>query len=155
MQTVIYDPRAGVGAFELELRDARRRRKERMQAAAAKEPAAPHIWFFIISETRVDGPLRVEQIQRAVAKHYGVKMNDLLSARRTADIVRPRQVAMYLAKTMTRRSLPEIGRRFGGRDHTTVLHAVRKIGSLVKVNTDLCEDVTALEQKLRVPEGQA
>ena len=66
-----------------------------------------------------------------VARQYNVSRSDLLSSRRTANVVRPRQVAMYLAKTLTLRSLPEIGRRFGGRDHTTVLHAVRKIEALV------------------------
>ena len=71
--------------------------------------------------------VRIEDIQRVVARQYNVSRADLLSSRRTANVVRPRQVAMYLAKILTLRSLPEIGRRFGGRDHTTVLHAVRKI----------------------------
>ena len=71
--------------------------------------------------------VKIEDIQRVVARQYNVSRSDLLSSRRTANVVRPRQVAMYLAKTLTLRSLPEIGRRFGGRDHTTVLHAVRKI----------------------------
>ena len=60
-------------------------------------------------------------------KHFGVNRGDLLSSRRNRSIVRPRQIGMYLAKSLTARSLPEIGRRFGGRDHTTVLHAIRKI----------------------------
>src|SRR5690606_14521056 len=68
--------------------------------------------------------VRIEDIQRIVARHYNVSKTELLSNRRTRTIVKPRQVAMYLAKVMTPRSLPEIGRRFGGRDHTTVLHAV-------------------------------
>ena len=68
--------------------------------------------------------VKIEDIQRIVARQYNVSRADLLSSRRTANVVRPRQVAMYLAKTLTLRSLPEIGRRFGGRDHTTVLHAV-------------------------------
>ena len=72
--------------------------------------------------------VRIEDIQRVVARQYNVSRSDLLCSRRTANIVRPRQVAMYLAKILTLRSLPEIGRRFGGRDHTTVLYAVRKIG---------------------------
>ncbi len=75
--------------------------------------------------------IKIEDIQRVVARQYNVSRSDLLSARRTANVVRPRQVAMYLAKVLTLRSLPEIGRRFGGRDHTTVLHAVRKIAFLV------------------------
>ena len=74
--------------------------------------------------------VRIEDIQRIVARHYNVSKTELLSNRRTRTIVKPRQVAMYLSKVMTPRSLPEIGRRFGGRDHTTVLHAVRKIEDL-------------------------
>ncbi|MCB8829719.1 chromosomal replication initiator protein DnaA, partial [Escherichia coli] len=75
--------------------------------------------------------IRIEEIQRIVARHYNVSKQDLLSNRRTRTIVKPRQIAMYLAKMLTPRSLPEIGRRFGGRDHTTVLHAVRKIEDIV------------------------
>ena len=83
--------------------------------------------------------VKIEDIQRVVARQYNVSRSDLLSSRRTANVVRPRQVAMYLAKTLTLRSLPEIGRRFGGRDHTTVLHAVRKIEALV-ARTRRCPD---------------
>ena len=68
---------------------------------------------------------------------------------RTANVVRPRQVAMYLAKTLTLRSLPEIGRRFGGRDHTTVLHAVRKIENLVNNDTSLAEEIELLKRQLQ------
>jgi chromosomal replication initiator protein len=71
--------------------------------------------------------VKIEDIQKLVASHYSVSRSDILSARRTAMVVKPRQVAMYLSKALTLRSLPEIGRRFGGRDHTTVLHAVRKL----------------------------
>jgi chromosomal replication initiator protein len=71
--------------------------------------------------------VKIEDIQKLVASRYNVSRSDILSERRTAAVVRPRQIAMYLAKVLTLRSLPEIGRRFGGRDHTTVLHAVRKI----------------------------
>ena len=74
---------------------------------------------------------------------------DLLSSRRTANVVRPRQVAMYLAKTLTLRSLPEIGRRFGGRDHTTVLHAVRKIENLVNTDNALAEEIELLKRQLQ------
>jgi hypothetical protein len=77
-------------------------------------------------------PMRVAMIatiQCLVADHYGISVRELLSNRRTPRVVRPRQVAMYLAKTLTLRSLPEIGRRFAGRDHTTVLHSVRKIAA--------------------------
>lgn len=79
------------------------------------------------SRTSAERRVRIEDILKFVSRHYNISRTDILSARRTRTIVRPRQIAMYLAKTMTPRSLPEIGRRFGGRDHTTVLHAVRKI----------------------------
>jgi chromosomal replication initiator protein len=92
--------------------------------------------------------IRVEDILRIVAKHYGVTRADLLSSRRTANVVRPRQIAMYLAKTLTLRSLPEIGRRFGGRDHTTVLHAVRKIDANVAIDKVLAEEVEVLKRLL-------
>jgi chromosomal replication initiator protein len=92
--------------------------------------------------------IRVEDILRIVAKHYGVTRSDLLSSRRTANVVRPRQIAMYLAKTLTLRSLPEIGRRFGGRDHTTVLHAVRKIDGLVSGDKVLAEELEVLKRVL-------
>jgi chromosomal replication initiator protein len=93
--------------------------------------------------------VKIEDIQRIVARHYNVSRGDLLSSRRTANVVRPRQVAMYLAKTLTLRSLPEIGRRFGGRDHTTVLHAVRKIEHLVGNDTALAEEVESLKRQLQ------
>jgi len=93
--------------------------------------------------------IRVEDILRIVAKHYGVSRADLLSSRRTANVVRPRQIAMYLAKTLTLRSLPEIGRRFGGRDHTTVLHAVRKIEGLVSGDKVLAEEIEVLKRMLQ------
>lgn len=100
---------------------------------------------------RPDEPRRVkiEDIQRICARHYNVSRSDILSSRRTANVVRPRQVAMYLAKTMTLRSLPEIGRRFGGRDHTTVLHAVRKIEALVGRDLALAEEVDLLKRLLQ------
>ena len=84
-----------------------------------------------------------------VARQYNVSRADLLSSRRTANVVRPRQVAMYLAKTLTLRSLPEIGRRFGGRDHTTVLHAVRKIENLVSNDVSLAEEIEQLKRQLQ------
>lgn len=90
--------------------------------------------------------VRVDDILRVVAKHYNVTRADILSQRRTANVVKPRQVAMYLAKTLTLRSLPEIGRRFGGRDHTTVLHAVRKIEGLVGSDRSLADEVEALKR---------
>jgi chromosomal replication initiator protein len=94
--------------------------------------------------------VKIEDIQRVVARQYNVSRSDLLSSRRTANVVRPRQVAMYLAKTLTLRSLPEIGRRFGGRDHTTVLHAVRKIENLLGNDTALADEVDALKRQLQM-----
>jgi chromosomal replication initiator protein len=93
--------------------------------------------------------VKIEEIQRIVARQYNVSRADLLSSRRTANVVRPRQVAMYLAKTLTLRSLPEIGRRFGGRDHTTVLHAVRKIEHLVGADNALAEEIEVLKRQLQ------
>jgi chromosomal replication initiator protein len=93
--------------------------------------------------------IKIEDIQRVVARQYNVSRSDLLSSRRTANVVRPRQVAMYLAKTLTLRSLPEIGRRFGGRDHTTVLHAVRKIEALVGKDAALSDEVELLKRQLQ------
>ena len=93
--------------------------------------------------------VRIEDIQRIVARQYNVSRADLLSSRRTANVVRPRQVAMYLAKILTLRSLPEIGRRFGGRDHTTVLHAVRKIESLAGNDSAFAEEIEALKRQLQ------
>jgi len=92
--------------------------------------------------------VRVEEILKLVSAHYNVTRADLLSSRRTASVVRPRQIAMYLSKTLTLRSLPEIGRRFGGRDHTTVLHAVRKIEGLIGENPTLREEVVLLKRML-------
>jgi chromosomal replication initiator protein len=92
--------------------------------------------------------VKIEDIQRVVARHYNVSRADMLSARRTAVVVRPRQVAMYLSKTLTLRSLPEIGRRFGGRDHTTVLHAVRKIEGLLGNDRSLADEVDLLKRML-------
>ncbi len=99
---------------------------------------------------RVRDPKRVkiEDIQKLVATHYNISRADLLSARRTAGVVRPRQIAMFLAKALTLRSLPEIGRRFGGRDHTTVLHAVRKIEGLTGADHSLGEEIELLKRML-------
>lgn len=93
--------------------------------------------------------VRIEDIQKRVASHYNVSRADLLSSRRTAAVVMPRQIAMFLAKSLTLRSLPEIGRRFGGRDHTTVLHAVRKIDKLSNANTALKDELDVLRRMLQ------
>ena len=93
--------------------------------------------------------VKIEEIQRIVARRYNVSRGDLISSRRTSNVVRPRQIAMYLAKTLTLRSLPEIGRRFGGRDHTTVLHAVRKIEGLVSNDGALAEEIETIKRELQ------
>src|SRR3990167_10229551 len=98
------------------------------------------------------GPERritVDEIQKTVADHFNLKQADLLSERRTRSVARPRQMAMYLCKQHTTRSYPDIGRRFGGRDHTTVLHGVRKIEELMAQDDQIARDVEALTRKLR------
>ena len=91
----------------------------------------------------------VENIQKTVADFYKIKVADMYSKKRPASIARPRQIAMYIAKEMTQKSLPEIGELFGGRDHTTVLHAVRKISAERQKNTDLNHQLHVLEQTLK------
>ena len=91
----------------------------------------------------------VENIQKTVADFYKIKVADMYSKKRPASIARPRQIAMYLAKDMTKKSLPEIGELFGGRDHTTVLHAVRKISAERSVNPELNQQLHVLEQTLK------
>ncbi|HVL72091.1 MAG TPA: chromosomal replication initiator protein DnaA [Beijerinckiaceae bacterium] len=93
--------------------------------------------------------VKIEDIQKLVASRYNVSRSDILSERRTAAVVRPRQIAMYLSKVLTLRSLPEIGRRFGGRDHTTVLHAVRKIEKALGEDAALTEEVELLKRMLQ------
>jgi chromosomal replication initiator protein len=92
--------------------------------------------------------VKIDDIQKLVASHYNISRADILSSRRTANVVRPRQIAMYLSKVLTLRSLPEIGRRFGGRDHTTVLHAVRKVEELAAKDKSLAEVIELLKRIL-------
>ncbi len=92
--------------------------------------------------------IKIDDILRVVGRHYNVAKADLLSPRRARSIVRPRQIGMYLAKLLTTRSLPEIGRRFGGRDHSTVLHAIRKIDELMKEDDKLAREVDLLAKLL-------
>jgi chromosomal replication initiator protein len=93
--------------------------------------------------------ISVENIQKTVADYYKMKVADMYSKRRPANIAMPRQVAMYLAKELTQKSLPEIGDLFGGRDHTTVLHAVRKITDLRAKQADFNHTLHVLEQTLK------
>ncbi len=96
----------------------------------------------------VERMVTVEEIQRKVAEHYNIRFADLIGPKRLRRVARPRQVAMYLVKTLTSRSLPEIGRRFGGRDHTTVLHGIRKIEELRTQDPYLAEEIELLRRKL-------
>jgi chromosomal replication initiator protein len=93
--------------------------------------------------------LTIDEIQRRVAEHFNVRLGEMTSARRARAVARPRQVAMYLAKQLTSRSLPEIGRRFGDRDHTTVMHAIKKIEQLKAIDPALAEDVDLLRRMLQ------
>ena len=96
--------------------------------------------------------VKIEDIQRLITRQYNITRGDLLSARRSANVVRLRQIAMYLAKTLASRSLNDIGRRFGNRDHTTVLHAVRKISNQVGTNQALAHEIDVLKQLLQTGE---
>lgn len=95
-----------------------------------------------------DRRVTIEEIQKRVAEYYSVRLSDMHSPRRSRAVARPRQVAMYLAKQLTSRSLPEIGRKFGGRDHTTILHAVKKIEELMAKEKSMCEDIELLRRTL-------
>ena len=90
----------------------------------------------------------IEEIQRKVSEHYNIRLSDMIGPKRVRTIARPRQVAMHLAKVLTTRSLPEIGRRFGGRDHTTIMHGVRKIEELRATDSQLAEDIDLLKRLL-------
>ena len=96
-----------------------------------------------------DRRLTIEEIQRKVAEHYNIRLTDMSSARRARAVARPRQVAMWLAKQLTQRSLPEIGRKFGNRDHTTVMHAVSRIHELMARDAAFAEDVELLRRMLQ------
>ena len=95
-----------------------------------------------------DRRVTIEEIQKRVAEHYNIRLTDMSSARRARNVARPRQVAMYLSKQLTSRSLPEIGRRFGNRDHTTVMHAVSRISELMQADSAFAEDVELLRRML-------
>ncbi len=95
-----------------------------------------------------DRRVTIEEIQRKVAEHWNIRLTDMSSARRARAVARPRQVAMFLAKQLTSRSLPEIGRKFGNRDHTTVMHAVSRVAELMERDTGFAEDVELLRRML-------
>ena len=92
--------------------------------------------------------ITVEEIQRKVSEYYNIRLSDIIGPKRLRSYARPRQVAMYLCKQLTSRSLPEIGRRFGGRDHTTVMHGVRRIEELKASDGQIAEDVEMLRRAL-------
>jgi len=114
----------------------------RMTVDEANAAIRPHLKG---AERRVT----VDEIQKLVSDHYNMKQADLIGERRARAVARPRQVAMWLAKSLTTRSYPDIGRRFGGRDHTTVLHAVRRIEALKLTDPQIAADVETLSRKLR------
>ncbi len=93
-----------------------------------------------------DKRITVEDIQRKVAEYYNVKVSDMHSSRRSVSVARPRQIAMFLAKQLTTKSLPEIGRKFGGKDHTTVMHAVKRVGELMQKDSEMRDDIERLQR---------
>jgi chromosomal replication initiator protein len=95
-----------------------------------------------------DRQVTIDEIQKKVAEHWSMRLADMYSARRARAVARPRQVAMYLSKQLTTRSLPEIGRKFGNRDHTTVIHAVTRIGELMAEDPAFAADVELLRRRL-------
>ncbi len=95
-----------------------------------------------------DRRVTIDEIQKRVAEHFNIRLSDMHSARRARAVARPRQVAMYLSKMLTSRSLPEIGRKFGGRDHTTVMHAVRKVEELREIDSSFADDIDLLRRML-------
>lgn len=105
----------------------------------------PTFSFFLPSKKRI----LIATIQAEVAHYFGIPVAEMRSARRFRDVARPRQIAMYLAKQLTPQSLPEIGRRFGNRDHTTVIHAIRQVEHLRAIDPELNEDVEALLEALQ------
>lgn len=159
-----------MGAYAQQLHDAHLERRARLFAVPLERPTLAPI--VIVPQVKTDAPainaeispvhtnvvawekdvpvfrLTVRKVMEAVCREYGLSIVEICSARRTALLVRPRQVAMYLAKTLTIKSMPEIGRCFGGRDHTTVLHAVRKVGGLLPIDPELAVSVAHLEAQL-------
>lgn len=109
----------------------------------------PHSIQCPASPAQLEHRIMIDQIQSAVARYYRVSVLDLKSERRAVAIARPRQIAMYLSKRLTARSLPEIGRKFGDRDHSTVIHAVRRIADLRDIDPDIDTAVRTLMRRLK------
>ena len=121
----------------------------RQQPPNKAEPFYPCMWFHhLVSQTDdtalIVRPTQIVDIQKAVCRKFKISRNDLISKRMTGYLILPRHIAMYLSKTMTLHSLPEIGRRFGGRDHTTVLYAVEKIDFLRRSDSDLARKINEI-----------
>jgi len=136
------DERRAFEAAEAVEREAEKaRRQAELEAEAAKAAQAD-------AEIRSMGIIPISAILGACAVFYGVPISCLFAERRTKGIVKPRQIAMYLAKELTPRSLPDIGRRIGGRDHTTVLHGVRKIAALIKRDPNLAAEVATIRARI-------
>jgi len=92
--------------------------------------------------------ISIEEIQRRVAEHYNIRLSELIGPTRVRTVARPRQIAMYLCKYLTTRSLPEIGRRFGGRDHTTIMHGIKRIEDLKEKDSQIADDLELLRRSL-------
>src|SRR5215211_7277138 len=128
----------------------------RSEVATQVDAALPRIINEVVTRRveelaagREPRPIAIADIQRIVAAAYGCKRRDVLGERRTASVGRPRQIGMFIAKRLTHRSRSEIGRRFGGRDHTTVLHALNKIERLVETDPAVNAEIAALETAIR------
>lgn len=119
---------------------------EPVKSAAVSAEIIPPVEASILHPA--DQKIRVRTVQDAVCEHYKIGLIDLISERRAKTLVLPRHVAMYLAKNLTMRSLPEIGRLFGGRDHTTVLHAVRKIDGIVSSDAELAGQIEQIKTRI-------
>lgn len=172
--TVLHDPRAIATPSQLNDHMLRKKRLERLASAAVPDTAPPVVrepdkpktgrelieewaerqkqdqakepWFSIVEEIepKQGGRPRIADIIAATAEHFGVLRADILSARRTANLARPRQVVYYLAKKLTLKSLPEIGRHVGKRDHTSALHGIRKIERLRQTDAKLDADLVTI-----------
>jgi chromosomal replication initiator protein len=112
---------------------------------AVAEPPPPSVPEVVTEIEEGPRPVTIKEIQKCITKHFDLSMTELLSSRRLAKIVRPRQIGFYLARKLTSRSLPEIGRKFGGKDHTTILHACKKVEERMAKDPQLAETVRHLE----------
>ena len=117
-----------------------RRCAARSDRARAVHPGAEGIFKANIKN------VTIEEIQKRVSEYFNIRQSDMLSTRRSRVVARPRQIAMYLSKICTTKSLPEIGKLFGGRDHTTVIHAVKKVESLYKTDISFSEHIKVLKK---------